>query len=107
MAAELDTNAANLELVTRDGFLYLNVTNKEYYVAVKFPVDTTEQIKAVVDASLFLELIAGIGTDTFELTIDGNVVKVKSGRSNYKIPMIFENDKAYGSFQLFSLQIQQ
>lgn len=93
MAAELDTNAANLELVTRDGFLYLNVTNKEYYVAVKFPVDTTEQIKAVVDASLFLELIAGIGTDTFELNIDGNVVKVKSGRSNYKIPMIFENDK--------------
>ena len=34
LAADLDTNAANLELVTRNSNLYLNVTNKEYYVAV-------------------------------------------------------------------------
>ena len=37
LAANLDTNAANLELAVRNSSLYLNVTNKEYYVAVKFP----------------------------------------------------------------------
>ena len=34
LAADLDTNAANLELVARNSSLYLNVTNKEYYVSV-------------------------------------------------------------------------
>lgn len=93
LAADLDSNAANLEIVTRDTFLYLNVTNKEYYVSVKFPLETPTEFKAVVDASLFLELIAGISTDTFDLTVAGNAVNVKAGKSNYKIAMIFDNDK--------------
>ncbi|MBO5424001.1 MAG: hypothetical protein J6A25_00640 [Lachnospiraceae bacterium] len=93
LAADLDSNAANLEIVTRDTFLYLNVTNKEYYVSVKFPLETPTEFKAVVDASLFLELVAGISTETFDLTVVGNAVNVKAGKSNYKIAMIFDNDK--------------
>lgn len=92
-AAGLDQSAANLELFVNETYLYLNVTNKEYYVSVKFAIENPEDFRAVVDASLFLNLIAGISTDTFELVIDGNAIKVKSGKSNYKLPMIFENSE--------------
>jgi DNA polymerase III sliding clamp (beta) subunit (PCNA family) len=93
LAAELDTNAANLELVTKGDYLYLNVTNKEYYVSVKFAIDSAEEFRAVVDASLFLTLISGINTAEFELNLEGNIVKVKAGKSNYKVALIYDNDK--------------
>ena len=92
LAANLDTNAANLELVARNSSLYLNVTNKEYYVAVKFPLETEETFRAVVDASLFLSLVSGFTTDTFSLDIKDNTVILGSGKSKYKVAMIYENE---------------
>lgn len=92
LAANLDTNAANLELVARNSNLYLNVTNKEYYVAVKFPLETEETFRAVVDASLFLSLVSGFTTDTFSLTLKDNTVVLGSGKSKYKVAMIYENE---------------
>ncbi len=92
LAANLDTNAANLELVARNSSLYLNVTNKEYYVAVKFPLETEETFRAVVDASLFLSLVSGFTTDTFSLTLKDNTVILGSGKSKYKVAMIYENE---------------
>lgn len=92
LAADLDTNAANLELVARNSSLYLNVTNKEYYVAVKFPLETDETFRAVVDASLFLSLVSGVTTDTFSLTIKDNTVVLGAGKSKYKVAMIYENE---------------
>ncbi len=91
LAADLDTNAANLELVARNSSLYLNVTNKEYYVAVKFPLETDETFRAVVDASLFLSLVSGFTTDTFSLDTKDNTVVLGSGKSKYKVAMIYEN----------------
>lgn len=93
LAAGLDENAANLELVTHESTLYLNVTNKEYYVSVKFPLTEPTAFRAVVDAALFLNLISGINTDTFTLTEHGNYIMVTSGKSNYKLAMIFESDQ--------------
>jgi DNA polymerase III sliding clamp (beta) subunit (PCNA family) len=92
LAADLDKNAANLELVARDTFLYLNVTNREYYVSCKFPLSEPADFHAVVDASLFLSLISGITTDTFTLALNGNHIKVGAGKSNYKLAMIYENE---------------
>ena len=92
LAAGLDTNAANLELVARNSSLYLNVTNKEYYVAVKFPLETEETFRAVVDASLFLSLVSGFTTDTFSLNIKDNTVVLGAGKSKYKVAMIYENE---------------
>ena len=92
-AADLDKNAANLELKAKDNFLYLNVTNREFYVSIKFPLETTEEFHAVIDASLFLNLISGITTDTFSLTLHTNHIKVTAGKSSYKLAMIFENDQ--------------
>lgn len=89
----VDNTSANLELVTKENNLYLNITNKESYVSIKYTLEQPEDFQATVAAPLFLNLISGITTDDFDLMIDGNVVKVKSGKSSYKVAMIYENDK--------------
>lgn len=89
----VDNNAANLELVTRGSFLYLNVTNGEYYVAAKFELDHQEEFRAVVDAITFLNLVSQITAETFSLAIQNNTVVIKHGRSSYKTAMIYNNDE--------------
>ncbi len=93
VAVGLDRTAANLELAAKDTALYLRVTNREYYVAVKFDLETPTEFRAVVDANLFLNLISGISTEEFELKINDTNVVVKAGKSNYKLAMIYENDQ--------------
>jgi DNA polymerase III sliding clamp (beta) subunit (PCNA family) len=93
VAVGLDRTAANLELAAKDNALYLRVTNREYYVAVKFDLQEPTDFRAVVDANLFLNLISGINTEEFELSIKDTHVAVKAGKSNYKLAMIYENDE--------------
>lgn len=93
VAVGLDRSAANLELAANETALYLRVTNREYYAAVKFDLQETTEFRAVVDANLFLNLVSGINTEEFELTIKDTHVAVKAGKSNYKIAMIYENDE--------------
>ena len=71
----------------------MRVTNREYYVAVTFKLEQPTDFRAVVDANLFLNLIAGINSEEFELTINDTNIIVKAGRSTYKLAMIYENDK--------------
>lgn len=92
MAVDSSTYAANLELVTDKDILYLNVTNREYYVSIKYQLEQEEVFHAVINAPLFLNLIATITTDEFTLDLKDNIVVVKAGKSNYKLPLIFEND---------------
>lgn len=93
VAVGLDRSAANLELAANKTALYLRVTNREYYAAVKFDLDAPTEFRAVVDANLFLNLISGINTEDFELTIKDTHVAVKAGKSTYKLAMIYENDQ--------------
>lgn len=93
LAVGIDRAAGNLELAAKDNALFLRVTNREYYVAVKFDLEEPQNFRAVVDATLFLNLISGINTETFELTISSSNVIVKAGKSSYKIAMIYENDQ--------------
>lgn len=92
-AISVDRAAANLELAAKDTALYLRVTNREHYVAVKFDLEEPTDFRAVVDANLFLNLISGISTEDFELTINDTNVVVKAGKSSYKLAMIYENDQ--------------
>ena len=92
LAADLDKNAANLELIAKDNWLFLNVTNREFYVSVKFQLTEPTEFHAVVDASLFLSLISGITDETFKLTVNATNIVLTSGKSNYKLAMIYEND---------------
>lgn len=92
LAVSVDKSSANLELAAKDNALFLRVTNREYYVAVKFDLEELTDFRAVVDANLFLNLISGINTEDFELTINDTNVVVKAGKSTYKLAMIYEND---------------
>ena len=93
VAVGLDKAAANLELAAKDTALYLRVTNREWYTAIKFELETPTEFRAVVDANLFLNLISGISTEEFTLEIKDNFVVVKAGKSSYKLAMIYENDQ--------------
>lgn len=93
LAVSLDRAAANLELAAKDTALYLRVTNREWYCAVKFELEEAIDFRAVVDANLFLNLISGINADEFELIIKDTHVVVKAGKSSYKLAMIYENDQ--------------
>ena len=92
LATSLDKNACNLELITNGSDLYLNVTNKEYFVAIKFALDTPEEFHATVDANLFLSLISALTTETFTLSIKKNSIEIKSGKSSYTLAMIYDNE---------------
>ncbi len=78
-----------LELINKK--LYLNVTNNEYYVTVTIDVDDDSEFHAVVNASLFLNLVSKLTTAEMHMNIKDNVLVIKSN-GNYKIPLIFEND---------------
>ena len=89
---EISTLTETLELVTEGKTLYLNTTNKEYFASVKFDLDHEEDFHATVNANLFLKLIAAVTTEDIELTLADTYITVKAN-GNYKIPLIFEDDK--------------
>ena len=93
VAVGLDRANANLELAAKDNNLFLRVTNREQYAAVRFELEQPIEFRAVVDATLFLNLISGINTEEFELNINDTNINVKAGKSSYKLAMIYENDK--------------
>jgi len=79
-----------LELRTEDNKLKLNVTNREYYVSVAFQPQTYEELKAAVNAKLFLSLVSKITSPTIELKAEDKFIKIK-GNGDYKLPMIYNN----------------
>jgi len=81
-----------LELSSVGTTLDLNVTNREYFCTAKFTLPADETFRASVNASLFLNLISKLTTDTIEITQESNNIKVKAN-GTYKLPMIYNNDK--------------
>ena len=88
---ETSSYADSVELKVEDNTLYLCVTNREYYVQVKFDIDEDEDFHATVKAALFLKLISQITTDTIELTATDNNLKIV-GNGTYKIPLVYDED---------------
>lgn len=90
--SELSNLTEALELKVIDKTLYLNVTNKEYFISVKFELDHEEEFNATVNAITFLKLISNITSNSIELQLKDTYVLVKAN-GNYKIPLIFDGDK--------------
>lgn len=88
----ISTLNETLELKTEEKTLILNVTNGEYFVSVKFPLESEETLHASVNANLFLKLIAAITTEDIELQAKETYLEVK-GNGTYKIPFIFNGDE--------------
>lgn len=91
---ELSAVTETLELVTKENFLLINVTNREYFAQVKIDIGEVIDFHATVNANLFLKLISQLTTDTVELNSKPgeNFITVKAN-GTYKIPLIFDGDK--------------
>ena len=81
-----------LQLKTEGTYLYLSITNKEYYVKAKLDLSENINFHATVSATLFLKLISNITTETIEFNINDNTLIVK-GNGIYKFPLIYDGDK--------------
>ena len=91
-SSNVSTITEALELRADGNKLLLNVTNNEYYCRVKFNLDHEETFRACTNAVLFLKLIANITSDEIELTTTNQYINIK-GNGNYRLPLIFEDDK--------------
>lgn len=81
----------SVEMYTEGTYLYLCVTNKEYFVKIKLNVYDEYEFHATVSAASFLKLISKMNSASIELTCDGNCLIVK-GDGKYKIPTIFDSN---------------
>lgn len=81
-----------LELYSFDRMLYINVTNREYYVRVKINIDSDETLHATVNAALFLKLITQVTTPDVELSIKGQSLLIKAN-GTYRLPLIYAGDR--------------
>lgn len=88
----LSTLTETLELVTEGNYLFINVTNREYFAQVKLDIGEEVDFHATVNATLFLRLISQVTTDTVELSKNDTHIIVKAN-GVYKLPLIFDNDK--------------
>ena len=88
---ELSILTETLELKTLNNTLVMSVTNREYYAKVIIPIENVIELKATVNANLFLRLIAQISTPEIELSVTDNFLVVK-GNGLYKLPLIFDGD---------------
>lgn len=84
----------NLELKVENQFLNLSVTNGEYYVCTKLPVNDNIEFHATINASIFLKLLTKITTENVEFRIEDNSLVV-SGNGEYKIPLIYDGDSMF------------
>ena len=74
-----------LELKAEGSNLLLNITDGSYYVSVKLPLEKEESLHAIVNASLFLNLITKITTNTVTLKTTEKSLSI-IGNGNYKLP---------------------
>lgn len=81
-----------LELKSEGNTLKMNITNREYFLEAAFKLSSEETFHASVNASLFLNLISKLTTETLEIAKEGNSIKIRSN-GVYKLPMIFANDR--------------
>lgn len=92
-SSELSLLSETLELKAEGKYLYLNTTNKEYYMSARFELENDETFHAAVNAAFFLKLVAAITADSIELTCHDTYLEIKTNDGKYKLPLIFENDK--------------
>jgi len=81
-----------LSIKVKDNTMTLAVTNREYYVKVKVPVTSTEELNVTVNALQFLKLVSQTTSETITLTNKDNCLVVK-GNGTYKIPISYTGDE--------------
>ena len=90
--SEVSSLSDTVEMVCKDNYLYLMVTNREYLVEIRIDLGKHEDFHATVNATLFLKLIAQTTSDTIELSVSDNALIVK-GNGTYKLPLLYDDDE--------------
>ena len=80
-----------LELYCENNVLNLCITNNEYYVKALLTINQPEEFHATINASLFLNLMSKVTSETVELIVDNSSLNVFAN-GEYKIPLIFDED---------------
>lgn len=78
-----------LELVLNNNNLYLQVTNREYFIKIKLSTNIAEDFHATVNAELFLKLISKITTELVTMDISDNCLLI-TGNGKYKLPLVYD-----------------
>ena len=78
-----------MEICVEDGIMYTRVTNMEYYVEVRTPVEVESNFKVAISANKFLKLISQVTTEVITLSIKDTFLEVKAN-GTYKFPLVFE-----------------
>ena len=71
------------------------ITNNEYYVKALLTINQSEEFHATVNASLFLNLMSKVTSETVELIVDNSSLNanISSGRNtSYKIAFVVPKD---------------
>lgn len=93
----VDTNSVAditelLELSLSNNILYMQITNREYFLKIKLATSDNEDFHATVNAELFLRLIQKMTTEYIVLEVDNNSLII-SGNGEYKLPMVYDGDE--------------
>ena len=89
---ELSKITETLELIVKDKILYINVTNKEYFVSFKIPLFEDIDFHATVNAHIFLKLISKTTVETIEMSIVDSALIIK-GNGTYSLPLIYDGEE--------------
>ncbi len=83
VALSADKNVTHIELKASQGTLFINATNNEFFVSVRYPLTVDEDFYAVINATSFISLVSSLKSETIELSINDNSIQVKTGKSKY------------------------
>lgn len=90
--SELSTLIDVVEINNKDKKLYLNVTNKNYYLSLFLGDSTEEDFRAVVNATTFLKLVSQLTTSDIEIKVNDRALEI-NGNGKYKLPLIYEGEE--------------
>lgn len=86
-----EATALNIKSSVDKDMLYFSLATGEVYSAVKLAVNTEDYFNATVDTKSFVDMVSGLAGETINLIIDGNILKLRSGKSKYKLAMLFKD----------------
>lgn len=81
-----------VELVLKNKDLFLQVTNREYFIKIKLSTNIEEDFHATVHAELFLKLISKFTTELITLEISDKSLII-SGNGKYELPLVYSGNE--------------
>ena len=90
-SATSNLNILAISSATENNTIYFDLYNGESYISFKLPQESINTgLIAVIDTKAFTDLVSSLTTETIDLNVKDNLLKISSGKSSYKLPMIYD-----------------